>query len=216
MWRKYVTEGIGTFFLAYTIGCAATIGVNVFFAAAAILTAMIYAGAPVSGAHFNPAVSVAIWIRGRLAHAHLVPYMLAQFAGALAAAGAMNITVSQTILYSEILGGRFSVPHYFSPLPAMLAEFLFTFALAFIVLNVATSRRSTGNSYYGLAIGFTLLAGILSLGSLSGGAFNPAVALSLPIMGLATWPNLWIYMIGTFLGGAAAGYTFRALNPDDL
>ncbi len=216
MYRKYIVEAIGTFFLVYTIGCSATIGVNVFFAAAAILAGMVYAGGPISGAHYNPAISLAVWIRGKLPQEQLLPYIFSQCVGALLAAGAMRITVWHTPLYGDLLHGRYATPFYFSPFPALLAEFLFTFALIFVVLHVATSRAVAGNSYYGIAIGFTLLSGILAIGSLSGAAFNPAVAISLPLMGLSIWKNIWVYILSTFLAGAAAGYTFRALNPEDV
>lgn len=208
-------EAIGTFFLVFTIGCCATVGINVFFGAAALLTAFIYAGAPISGAHYNPAVTLGIWLRGRLATALVLPYMIAQILGGLFAAAAMRVVISHTGVALDLIRGRFEKPHFFSDYPALLVEFLFTFALVFVVLNVATSRKTEGNSYYGLAIGFTLLAGILSIGAVSAAAFNPAVALSLPLMGLETWPHLWIYLVANFAGAAAAAYTFKYLNPDD-
>lgn len=215
-WRKYLTEALGTFFLVLTIGCSATVGVNAFFAVAAILTAFIYAGAPLSGAHYNPAVTLGVWLRGRLETAHVLPYMIAQLTGALLAAGAVRLIIGHTTLHLDVLSGRFALPHFFSPVPALLVEFLFTFALVFVVLQVATSKRAQNNSYYGLAIGFTILAGVLSIGAISGAAFNPAVAVSLPLMGLAAFENLWIYLLSNFAGGAAAAYIFRLLNPDDL
>ena len=95
----------------------------------------------------------------------------------------------------------------------LLVEFLFTFALVFVVLQVATSPANRGNSYYGVAIGFTLLAGILAVGAVSGAALNPAVAVSLPIMGLTPWSNLWIYFVSNFAGGAAAAWMYDFLNP---
>jgi aquaporin Z len=214
--RKYLTEAIGTFFLVFTIGTCATTGVNTFFAAAAILTAFIYAGAPISGAHYNPAVTVGIWLRGRLESALLLPYIVAQCIGAALAAAAVRFSIGHTNVFADVLIGRFERPHFFNDYAALLAEFLFTFALVFVVLHTATSRRSSGNQYYGLAIGFTLLAGILSVGTISGAAFNPAVALSLPLMGLATWQNTWIYLVGNLAGAAVAAYSFRFLNPDDI
>jgi aquaporin Z len=99
--------------------------------------------------------------------------------------------------------------------PALLAEFLFTFALAYVVLNVATAKATGGNSFYGLAIGMTVLAGAFAVGSISGGAFNPAVAVGASAMGLFSWANLWIYLLANFLSGAAAALTFKALNPEE-
>src|ERR1700726_717529 len=99
--------------------------------------------------------------------------------------------------------------------PALLAEFLFTFALVYVVLNVATARDTSGNSFYGLAIGFTVLVGAFSVGNISGGAFNPAVAAGISSMGLSPWPNIWIYLVADFVGGAAAAGAFKAVNPTD-
>lgn len=86
----------------------------------------------------------------------------------------------------------------------------------YVVLNVATSRGTEGNSFYGMAIGFTVVVGAYAVGPISGGAFNPAVAVGVAAMGLVAWPNLWIFLVGNFAGGAAAALVFRALNPDDL
>jgi aquaporin Z len=98
-------------------------------------------------------------------------------------------------------------------LGAFLAEFLFTFALVYVKLNVATADATAGNSYFGLAIGFTVLAGAFAVGQVSGAAFNPAVAIGASIRGLLTWSNLWLYIVGELLGGAAAAFVFKALNP---
>ncbi len=98
---------------------------------------------------------------------------------------------------------------------ALIAEFVFAFALCYVVLNTATSKRTAGNSYYGLAIGFTVLAGAYAVGAVSGGAFNPAVAVGITVMGLSALNNIWIFLVANFLGGAAAALVFNALNPDD-
>ena len=98
---------------------------------------------------------------------------------------------------------------------AIVAEFLGTFALAYVVLNVATSKATSGNSYYGLAIGFTVMAMAYAFGPVSGGAFNPAVAIGICIMQMAGWSDIWIYMVGCFGGGLIAGLIFRLLNPED-
>jgi aquaporin Z len=99
--------------------------------------------------------------------------------------------------------------------PSLLAEFLFTFALVYVVLNVATSRDTSGNSFYGLAIGFTVLVGAFSVGNISGGAFNPAVAVGISVMGLSSWANIWIYLLADFVGAVGAAGAFMALNPAD-
>ena len=98
---------------------------------------------------------------------------------------------------------------------ALVAEFLFTFALCYVVLNVATAKANANNSFYGLAIGFTVLAGAFAVGPISGGAFNPAVAVGISLMGLASWANIWIYLVGNFAGAAAAATVFKLINPGD-
>jgi aquaporin Z len=99
--------------------------------------------------------------------------------------------------------------------PSLLAEFLFTFALCYVVLNVATTRGTEGNSYYGLAIGFTVLIGAYAVGGISGGAFNPAVAVGLVTMGIVGVSSLWIYLLANLLGGAVAAVLFNALDLGD-
>jgi aquaporin Z len=97
-----------------------------------------------------------------------------------------------------------------------VVEVLFTFALAYVVLNTATSKDHPNNSFYGLAIGITVLAGAVAVGTISGGAFNPAVGLGICLAGLIGWKMIWIYLFATVAGGALAGYVFRQLNPDDV
>jgi aquaporin Z len=110
-------------------------------------------------------------------------------------------------------GGAAVTPLQPATAPALVAEFLFTFALVYVALNVATAKGTSGNSFYGLAIGFTVLVGAFSVGNISGGAFNPAVAVGISVMGLSSWPNIWIYLLADFAGAAAAAGAFKALNP---
>jgi aquaporin Z len=208
--RRYATELVGTFFLTFTIGCTALAG-NVTLAPLAIgatLMALVYAGGHISGGHFNPAVSLAVLLRGRLSPADLAGYWAAQLAGALLAAFAAWYVIDPGSTAALSFSGR-------DIGAALLAEFLFTFALAFVVLNVATSRENQGNSFYGLAIGFTVAAGAVAVGSLSGAAFNPAVAVAASVMGLFAWSALWIYLVATLLGATAAAFVYRYLNADD-
>jgi aquaporin Z len=205
--RKYIAEFIGTFFLVFTIGCTVLFdapGVIAPLAIGAILMTMIFAGGHISGGHFNPAVTLGVWLRGRCATADVLPYMLAQVLGGLAAAFAVLV-----------LKGVPGTPGPLAAGPALLAEFLFTFALVYVVINVATAKGTSENSFYGLAIGMTVMAGAFSVGSISGAAFNPAVAISATLMGLLSWSSLWIYFVANFAGGAVAALVFRFLNPDD-
>jgi len=205
--RKYLVEFIGTFFLVLTIGMVVLGGRGDFasLGIAAVLTVMIYAGGHISGAHYNPAVTLAVLIRGRIGVGEAVGYMIVQIIGGVA--GALLVTYFMAKL-PEVLpqGNSFR---------AVVAEFLGTFALAYVVLNVAPSKETAGNSYYGLAIGFTVMAMAYSFGSISGGAFNPAVAVGICIMQLAGWNDIWIYLVGCFGGGLLAGLIFRFLNPND-
>jgi len=204
--KKYVTEFIGTFFLVLTIGCAVIGGAAPApLAIGAALMVMVYAGGHISGAHYNPAVTLAVYLRGRCPLADVVPYWAAQILGATAA----GIIVTHHLYHDGTTMAIASVP------AALLAEFLFTFALCYVVLNVATAKANAGNSFYGLAIGFTVLTGAFSVGGISGGAFNPAVAVGATIMGLFAASNLWIYLVANFTAAAAAAFTFKFLNPED-
>ncbi|MDH4132259.1 MAG: aquaporin, partial [Gemmatimonadota bacterium] len=96
---------------------------------------------------------------------------------------------------------------------ALLNEVLFTFALCLVVLNVATSKKTSGNSYYGLAIGFTVVVGAFAGGGVSGGAYNPAVGLGLNLVhGMVAGAGMghaWLYLVGPLLGGALAATVFK-------
>ena len=166
---------------------------------------MIFAGGYISGGHFNPAVTLGVWLRGKCEAKDVAPYMVFQTIGAVLAAF--------VVLYLK--AGTPVKPLQPATLPALVAEFLFTFALVYVVLNVATAKGTSGNSFYGLAIGFTVLAGAFSVGNISGGAFNPAVAVGISVMGLSSWTNLWIYLVADFAGAAVAAGAFKAVSPAD-
>ena len=206
--KKYLTELIGTFFLVLTIGCTVIGGGSGVIAPLAIgsaLMIMVFAGGHVSGAHYNPAVTLGVWIRGRCDTKDVVPYMGFQILGAIVAA----------VVVKFLKAGVAVTAMTPSVGPAVLAEFLFTFALVYVVLNTATAKATAGNSFYGLAIGFTVMTGAFAVGGISGGAFNPAVAVGISVMGLSTWWNIWIFLAPNFLAGALAGMTFQYLNPTD-
>lgn len=205
---KYLYEFIGTFFLMLTVGLTALspdAGFVAPLAIGSILAVMVYAGGHISGAHYNPAVSLAAFIRGRLSINDLWIYWLAQIIGAAFAA----------CLTAYFKGGFAPATLDFDSFKALIVEFLFTFALCFVVLNVATSKATSGNSFYGFAIGFTVLAGAYAAGAISGAAFNPAVALGISLLKITTWRNFWVYLVANFLGGAAAAYIFKAAHPNE-
>ncbi len=201
--KKYLVEFIGTFFLVFTVGAAVhTSAALAPVAIGSILMVMIFAGGHISGGHFNPAVTLAVWLRGRCNTQDVAPYWMAQLAAGAVAAG--------------LIVGLFGRPLLAAPLHpttgSLVVEFLFTFALAWVVLNTATAKGTAGNSFYGLAIGFTVLAGAISVGSVSGGAFNPAVGLGVWLMGLERLHQLGVYLVADLLGGAAAAFAFKATH----
>jgi aquaporin Z len=207
--RKLVVELIGTFFLVFTVGASVYSGSPLApLAIGASLMVMIYAGGHISGAHYNPAVTMAVLARGRIALGEAVGYWIAQLVAGLLAAVIVRAVVTPMQVKTLALSGHLLVA-------AFVVELLFTFALTYVVLNVATSKDHPNNSFYGLAIGFTVAAGAVAVGGISGGAFNPAVALGGATMGLFAWSTLWVYLVAQLAAGAVAGYTFRALNPDD-
>ena len=206
--NKYLTELIGTFFLVLTIGCTVIANrppVIPALGIGAVLMVMIFAGGHVSGAHYNPAVTLGVWMRGRCATTDVAPYWIAQIVGGLAAAFAVKFLVGSP-------GNPPLVPHVG---PALLAEFLFTFALVYVVLNTATAKGTSGNSFYGLAIGMTVMAGAFAVGGVSGGALNPAVAIAATTMGLLAPGSIWIHIVGELAGAAAAAMVFKTINPED-
>jgi aquaporin Z len=205
MARKLVVEFIGTFFFVLTIGMVVLepgAGSLAPLAIGSALMIMVYAGGHISGGHYNPAVSLAVMLRGKATVADMVGYWVAQIVAAAAAA----------LVVSALKGSAPIVSTIPQTGQALLAEFLFTFALAYVVLNVATTRGTEGNSYYGLAIGFTVLAGAYAVGGISGAAFNPAVAVGLVVMGLIGPGSLWIYLVANLFGAAVAAVLFNVLD----
>ena len=204
--KEYAMEFIGTMFLVLAIaltGNPLAIGM--------MLMAMVYIGGHVSGAHYNPAVTIAVWIRGKLKSNKIFGYMAAQVLGALAAA---------YVFYAFF--GKIFVPSPGNGVylwDSILVEALFTFVLCSVILVVATSRKLKGNHIYGLAIGLTLAAAAYAGGSISGGVYNPAAALGPMIFGLLTglygFNNLIIYLIGPFAGGILAAWSFKYFNAKD-
>jgi aquaporin Z len=204
--RNYLTEFIGTFFLVLTVGLTVVQGVALApLAIGASLMIMVYMGGHVSGAHYNPAVSFAVFLRGKMKSAgELGAYILSQLLGGVTAALVVRVILGQT--FAPTPGDGVSMTS------ALLVELLFTFALALVVLNSAASARTQGNSFYGLAIGFTIVVAAFAGGAISGGAYNPAVglgpALVHGLLGHGSVGHAWLYVVGPVLGGAAGAAVF--------
>lgn len=220
---KYVYEFIGTFFLVATVAMviispgAAPAGFAP-IAIGTVLAVMIFAGGHVSGGHYNPAVSLAVWVRGdkqSFTLTNMLIYWVVQFAAGFVAAitvsyikGAMATATGETVAIASN-----NVAIYL--IPALIAEFLGTFALTFTVLNVATAKATSGNSFYGWAIGMAVLASAYAFGTISGGAFNPAVALGVAQVGGISWSNIWIFFLPQLLAAVVAAFVFRAAHPGE-
>ena len=207
--NKYFTEFIGTMFLVLVVGVAAiggAAGAMAPLVIGSILMVMIFAGGHISGAHYNPAVTLAVLVRGKINMGDAITYWIAQIGGALAA------WAIATFIF-DVEGADTSAVK--SVGQGLGAEILGTFALAYVVLNTATAKGTSGNSFYGLAIGFTVVACAFTVGGFSGGAFNPAVAIGACLMKGFIWADLWIYLVGCLVGGALAGIVFNMNNPDD-
>lgn len=203
--KNTLTEFIGTFFLVLTVGL--TVLAQSPFAPLAIgasLMIMVYMGGHISGGHYNPAVSLSATLRGALPTGQYVPYVLAQIAGAIAASLIVYVITGRTFAPAPSADA--------TTLGALLVEILYTFALCLVVLNTAVSKKTQGNSYYGLAIGFTVVVAAFAGGGISGGAFNPAVGVGPIIVNAALGDGglgaLWLYIVGPLAGGALAAAVF--------
>lgn len=205
--NKYIAEFIGTFFFILTIGCTgigAGSGVIVPLAVGAVLMVMVYAGGHISGGHYNPAVTLGVLIRGRVKAVDVLPYMIAQVIAGLLAA----------VIVTKFLRAGVAVTPLVPKMgPALVAEFLFTFALVYVVLNTATADGTSGNSFYGLAIGMTVMVGAFAVGDISGGAFNPAIAIAISAMGMVNWSNIWMYLVAELAAAVLAAVVFNLINP---
>ncbi len=209
--RSYTVEFIGTFFLVFTVGCVLLLGGDGVINAIAIgfaLMIMVYAGGPVSGGHYNPAVSLAAVIRKSLPASELIPYVIAQLLGATAAVMIVNHFSGHIANFEGCA---------FNMWPMVTGEFLFTFALCYVVLMTATNRETRGNSYFGLAIGATVTVGIFAVGSvLCYGAFNPAVAMALGMMNIACWQSVFVTIVTNLAAGAIAAFLYNFTAPDKI
>jgi aquaporin Z len=208
---KLVVEFIGTFFLVFTVGMTVKSPDAAALAPLAIgsaLMIMVYAGGHFSGGHYNPAVTLGVTLRGKCTWADAIPYMVAQVIAAVVAAAIVLLIKGSATGAGPAPGG----PATYNAVAWFIGEFLFTFALVYVVLNTATAKGTAGNSFYGLAIGFTVMVGAFAIGPVSGGAFNPAVGVGAFVMGLADIAHLAVYLIADFAGGAAAAILFNTFD----
>lgn len=205
--RKYVVEFFGTFFLVMTL-CMLDAGDHSQFAplaAGVMLVAMMYGGFHISGAHFNPAVSLATYLRGKLNSGDLLPYIVAQFLGGTLAAMLAGFLLNAS-------GAPVPSPKDLAIVPALIAELLGTLLFVYVFLNLTTIKKTAGNIYYGLAIGFTLMAIIFTFGDVSGGAFNPAIGLGITMANFTSWETVWIFPVANFAGGVLAAFLSQYVN----
>jgi len=202
--QKITTEFIGTFFLSLTICTAAvygSAGEYAPFGIAATLMVMIYAGGHISGAHYNPAVTVSIYLRGACEKDEVLPYIASQVIAAVSAA----IVVENLLRPDELSPVAFELGT-----DAVVAELLFTFALAYVILNVATTESTSGNGYYGAAIALVVLAGAITVGSISLASFNTAVTSALIVSGKLTLADSWMHFVPQFIGAVLATYVYKS------
>ncbi len=200
--RKLAVEFIGMFLFLFTVGMATESAnksgaILAPLAIGSILMVLVFAGGHVSGGHYNPAVSTAVFLRGKMKAHEYGAYIVTQFVAAALAGLLVNAIGGKEVAGATAATGKM-----------LVVEFLFTFALTYVVLNVATAKGTAGNSFYGLAIGFVVVVGAISVGWVSGAAFNPAIALGASVLGAFKWSNLWIYLVADFLGGAAGAGAF--------
>jgi aquaporin Z len=168
---------------------------------------MIFAGGHISGAHYNPAVTLAVLIRGKVSSQDAIIYIVVQVIAGIVAALVAKWYMGDMGAATMDLSGKVA--------KAFIGELIGTFALAYVVLNVATSKGTTGNSFYGLAIGLTVFAMASTFGSVSGGAFNPAVAVGATVVKAFALKNIWIYLVACFGGGFLAALVFNFINEED-
>ncbi|NNC89444.1 MAG: porin [Akkermansiaceae bacterium] len=214
--NKYIVELIGTFFLALSIGVAAGLGLAGDVAPLAfgfVLMGAIYAGGHVSGAHYNPAVTLGLFIRGRCPRKDVAPYIIAQLIGGVLAGLLIKGVFAGTTVNNATVEITPFVPG--NSLPVLVAEFLFTFLLMLVILYVATVKTTEGNEYYGLAVGTTVIGGAFTVGGISLASFNPAVTASFGIDGQLAWADTWMHFFPQILGAVLATFTFKGLHPDE-
>jgi aquaporin Z len=210
--KKYLTEGIGTFFLLFiTILTSQNpdIALAAPLAAGAALLAMTYVGERISGAHYNPAITLAMLMRASTSRTDAIYYIMAQLIGGVLAA------LIGGFLLNCNTGQEIQMHYNKMGICSIVAEFCGAFGLTYVFMNVNNPRQTAEKSFSGIAMGFTLAGFIYALRSISGGVFNPALALSLLTIGALDGSDLWIYLAGAILGAAAANTVFLVVNSNE-
>ncbi|HJW29892.1 MAG TPA: aquaporin [Saprospiraceae bacterium] len=205
--RKYVVEFFGTFFLVLCICMTVTggLGQMATLAIGLTLVMLVYAGGYLSGAHYNPAVSLAVYLRGKLNAGDVLPYMVGQFLGSTLAAMLAGFLLTSNHV-ADPTAKELDI------VPALISELLGTLLYVYVFLNMFTTRRTSGNSYFGLAIGLAYMACYFIFQNISVGAFNPAVALGITMGNLTSWSSIWIFLVANFAGGVLAAFLSQYVN----
>lgn len=212
---KVLAEFVGTYYLVFVVGCnVLTNSIGAALSIGAMLMVMIYALGSVSGAHFNPAVTLAIWgsQRGLLSLSDACLYIVGQVSGGFCAAMSYWFLFGHTFTIAPV--GQYSL------MSAMIVEVLYTMALCYVVLNVTTTRKQDGSNYFGLAIGFTIVSAALTIGGISGCVLNPAVALGCSMVaaldeGTVAFAYTAIYFCVPFGGALLADGAFYVVQKRD-
>jgi aquaporin Z len=203
--RRYAAELLGAFFLVLTLLCTSAVSLVLAAASvAAVLVVCVWVGAHLSGGHFNPAVTLGVYLRGGMSSLDLWSYWAAQLSGALLAA-----VVAMLVLPGRSAG----VPDASTVAPVAVLELLFTFALVYVVLSVGASGQQELNVFLGVASGVVVLAGMLAVSALSTAAFNPAIAFGLSVDGVVDWPTVAAYVGAELVGGATAAVVAPRTRP---
>lgn len=215
---KLVAEFVGTFLLVFTVGCNVLAGNSSWagVSIACVLMVAIYALGGISGANFNPAVSVTLGISKAMGGPGMDWKTVGTYCGVQCLAGILA-AVAYSLLYGETF--NLSPAGGFGWLNAGVCELLYTFVLCFVVMNVAAAKKNVTekNQYYGLAIGFVIIAGAYGAGAVSGGCFNPAVALGIDVASAGIGFGWCIpYALFEIAGAAMAAAFFKVVRPHDF
>ena len=209
--KKCFVEFFGTFFLCFTVLCCIFLNVNpavVPVAIGLVLAVLVYAGGPISGGHYNPAVSIAIFLIGRMGSKKTLLYCIFQLFGAAYAALMFLLfiaPVAESVAKTD-----------FAAIPLVTAEIVFTTLLIYTVIFTAVSKRVNGNQYFGIAIGTSVTVGVAVVGGICLAALNPAVAIAVSLLGVATFKTFLLTVIANIIASFVACGLFKIVSLDDI